>query len=150
MTISITEAYGFRFAYPSGDTAIGQCLREHGEFSRVGATLAMQISRGRTFVDVGANIGAIALPVARRAARVLAIEAHPQLAAILARNVEENGLRNVEVMHAAAGPTAGVAAFPAASLDGTGNFGTSGFGRGAPWSTCRWSAWTTSRPPTRR
>ncbi|MEW5685782.1 MAG: FkbM family methyltransferase [Pseudomonadota bacterium] len=127
--ISTTEAYGFQFAYPSGDTAVGYCLREHGEFSRVGATLAMQISRGRTFIDVGANIGAIALPVSRQAKRVIAIEAHPDLANILKQNVHENEITNIDVIHAAAGATRGDVNFPAMPLDSTGNFGMSGFGR---------------------
>lgn len=127
--MEFTEAYGFEFAYPRGDLAVGRCLRDHGEFARVGATLSAQISRGGSFVDVGANIGAITLPVARSAAHVVAIEAHPGIASLLSRNVTKNRLDNVQVLNAAAGAIQGFADFPALPLDGTGNFGMSAFGR---------------------
>lgn len=127
--LEVTDAYGFRFAYPAGDIAIGRCLRDYGEFSRVGSTLAGQCSRGRTFLDVGANIGAFALPVSRLAKRVVAIEAHPGLATVLAQNVRDNGIPNIDVIAAAAGRETGVVDFPAPSLDGVQNFGMGGFGR---------------------
>jgi FkbM family methyltransferase len=131
--IEIAEAYGFRFAVPSGDLAVGKCLRTYGEFGRAGSTLVAQLATGATCIDVGANLGAYALPVSRRAARVIAIEAQPAIAELLARNVAENGVGNVEVIAAAAGAEAGTIAFPAPGLDDTLNFGGVGLGswRGA-------------------
>lgn len=120
---AVAEAYGFTFAYPSGDTTVGACLQEFGEFGRVGSTLAGQLARGATFVDVGANVGAYALPVSRQAARVIAIEAQPGVAALLARNIAENRLENVELIAAAAGPNTGAISFPAPQLDERINFG---------------------------
>jgi len=129
--IATTEAYGFTFAYPAGDLTVGTSLREFGEFGRVGSTIAAELARGAVFVDVGANIGAYALPVSRDAARVIAIEAHPGLAGLLARNVAENGLGNIEIIAAAAGPAAGEVAFPTADLGEHRNFGSLSLARGA-------------------
>ncbi len=124
--IETVEAYGFSFAIPVRDEAVGRCLRTYGEFGRVGASLCGQIARGATFVDVGANVGAYALPVSRRAARVVAIEAQPAIAKLLARNVSENGATNIEVIAAAAGGETGAVQLPAADLDETLNFGAVG------------------------
>lgn len=57
------------------------------------------------FVDVGANIGAITLPVAKAkpGARVLAIEASKSVFAALKRNIQENALDNVRAVCAFAG-----------------------------------------------
>src|SRR6266852_4122288 len=58
------------------------------------------------FVDVGANIGALALPVAacRPDARLICVEADPQIVSLLQRNVTENGRSNIEIVHCLAGP----------------------------------------------
>ena len=57
------------------------------------------------FVDVGANIGAITLPVAKAkpGARVLAIEASKPIFTALTRNVQANALGNVRPVCAFAG-----------------------------------------------
>jgi FkbM family methyltransferase len=55
-------------------------------------------------VDVGANIGALTVPLARtldRGGSVVAIEAAPTVASFLKRNVERNRLRNVTVVQCA-------------------------------------------------
>jgi FkbM family methyltransferase len=58
------------------------------------------------YLDVGANIGAIALPVARQRSdvRVICIEADPRICAILRSNVADNALSNVTVVECLAGP----------------------------------------------
>jgi FkbM family methyltransferase len=58
------------------------------------------------FVDVGANVGALALPVAacRPGARIICIEADPQIVSLLKRNVAENGRSNIRTVHCLAGP----------------------------------------------
>lgn len=132
--LSVAEAYGLRFLFPSRDDVIGASLRDHGEFARpesdLISTYLARLGDGGCFVDVGANIGAICLPVAKThpARPVIAIEAHRGLHSILATNALSNGLYNVSPYHAAAGPTAGLAEFPATSLGSTGNFGTLRFG----------------------
>lgn len=125
-----TEAFGLQFLVPENDFGIGQVLRDRGEFAKVESDLIiayLQRSPG-TFVDVGANLGAISLPVARATgARVIAIEAQRVVATILSANVLNNRLFNVEVTHAAAGATSGLARFPQARLQqGAINYGMVG------------------------
>jgi FkbM family methyltransferase len=57
------------------------------------------------FVDVGANVGALSLPVAacRPDARVICIEADPQIASLLERNVAENERSNIRIVNCLAG-----------------------------------------------
>jgi FkbM family methyltransferase len=59
-----------------------------------------------TILDLGANIGMFTLLAARDlvpGGRVIAIEPNPAAAAVLRRNVLDNGLSNVEIVEAAAG-----------------------------------------------
>lgn len=59
------------------------------------------------FVDVGANIGALALPVAahRPDVKIICIEADPQMVSLLRRNMIENGRSNITIVDCLAGPT---------------------------------------------
>lgn len=122
--LDVTRAYGLDFLFPVGDTAVGLSLREHGEFARPEVDLICNLARG-TFVDVGANIGAISLPVAaaRPDLKVVAAEAHRGLSGLLAANTYGNHLANVEPHHVAVGRASGVAAFAMRPLRDIGNFG---------------------------
>ena len=125
-----TIAYGLEFLFPAGDEAVGACLRRHGEFARVELDYLLEAATGAgAYIDVGANIGAIALPFAQRRPnwRVMAIEAHRGLSGVLAANVLINRLHNVEVYHAAAGAERGLVEFPALALSTKVNFGALGF-----------------------
>lgn len=53
-----------------------------------------------TLVDVGANVGEIALLCAKRAGEVIAFEAHPLAAAALRQSVAINDFANVDVVEA--------------------------------------------------
>jgi FkbM family methyltransferase len=61
------------------------------------------IRPGDTVVDVGANLGLMTLHAARKAAKVIAIEAHPATFLRLKRNIELNEFANVEALNLAAG-----------------------------------------------
>jgi FkbM family methyltransferase len=64
------------------------------------------LREGDVFLDVGANVGYYTVLAARRvgaAGRVMAFEATPTTAAQLRRNIQANGLENVEVVEAAVG-----------------------------------------------
>lgn len=124
--IDMAEAYGFNFGFPAKDTVVGRCLRDFGEFGRIGMSLAAQMSRGGTFIDVGANVGAYSLPVSRSASHVISIEAHAGIFTILSNNVSTNNIQNIQVIHAAAGKFPGTINFPTPSLDEERNFGATG------------------------
>lgn len=67
--------------------------------------LAQRLPPGGTFVDVGANVGAFTVPVARRlgaAGLVVAVEASPAVFPYLEANVRDNGLTNVRLHPCAA------------------------------------------------
>ncbi|MBW8813801.1 MAG: FkbM family methyltransferase [Caulobacterales bacterium] len=131
--LDCTLAYGLSFLFPAGDSAVGASLKNHGEFSRVELDFLLDhadAADSATFIDVGANIGSIALPFAkaRPSWQVFAIEAHRGLAGLLAANTHQNLLSNVEVFNAAAGPERVLADFPTISFSIPGNFGQLRFG----------------------
>jgi FkbM family methyltransferase len=67
--------------------------------------LKSSVNPGSVLVDVGANIGAFAVPMAGlldQGGRVIAVEASPRIASILQLNVERNRLTNVSVVACAA------------------------------------------------
>lgn len=125
--LDITRAYGLDFYFPAGDDTVGAHLRRYGEFARpeVDVLLAYATGKGGAFIDVGANIGAVALPFAKARPdwRVLAIEAHRGLAGVLAANVYGNQLYGVEPIHAAAGAKSQLIDFATPQLSARGNFG---------------------------
>jgi FkbM family methyltransferase len=122
--LKLANAYGMKFLVPPNDEGVGSCLLEAGEFARVELEFILASCDG-DLLDVGANIGAIGLPFAARRpnAKVIAIEAHRDIAEILQANVNLNELTNVEVIHAAAGERAGEADVPIQPVERIGNIG---------------------------
>ncbi|MDP1600710.1 FkbM family methyltransferase [Phenylobacterium sp.] len=112
---------------PAHDSGVGLSLRENGEFARIEVDLIKELSAGGVLIDVGANIGSIALPAASAARLVIALEANRGFANVLATNTLNNGLFNVSVVHAAVGETERLARFPMMPVGEVGNLGTSGF-----------------------
>lgn len=88
-----------------------------GRYEPQETQLALRILQpGMTVVDAGANWGYFTLACAHMVGplgRVLALEPHPRLAAMLAENVRANGLPQVEALMIAAGSAAGRRAFVA-------------------------------------
>lgn len=79
--------------YPSDQ--LSSVVRPEGEwFEGVGG--------GDVVLDIGADIGAVTIPLAKKAKRVIAVE--PLFADELKRNVDLNGLENVEVLELGVGP----------------------------------------------
>jgi FkbM family methyltransferase len=81
------------------------------------------------FIDVGANIGSISIPVAKKAAKtglhVISIEANPHMAQRLRHNVRLNRLDNITVVDKCASDEKGKSRF-SQTLPGTPNQGLSG------------------------
>lgn len=126
-----TVAYGLDFLFPAADTVVGACLRRHGEFARAELDFLVEMgTQSGVFLDVGANIGAIALPFARQRPtwRVMALEASRTIHGLLCANALGNRLFNVEAHHAAAAAEQGFLEFPAVPLSSAINFGAVAIG----------------------
>ncbi len=126
--LETVSAYGLDLLVPSADTGVGQALRENGEFARIEVELISELVGDGVLVDIGANIGAIALPVARHARLVIAVEANRGFANVLAANALNNRLYNLSTVHAAVGAENRLVKFPMLPLGGAVNLGASGFG----------------------
>jgi FkbM family methyltransferase len=107
--VFLRDLYGNGLWCPSVEEPIAAALISRGVYEpdTVAAILAY-LNPKATFIDVGANIGATALPVAasRPEARILCVEADPGIAAILRRNIADNARSNVSVVGCIAGPFA--------------------------------------------
>jgi len=107
--------------YPVTAPFIGRSLDLYGEYSEGEARLFCQVVKpGMTVLDIGANIGAHTLVLARAtgpSGMVVAIE--PQRAAVqfLYANLALNGIYNTRVLHCAVGETTGTIAVPAPDPD---------------------------------
>ena len=103
------QGASFRFYHQASATERGALFnpdynREELDFLRG------YVPAGGSFVDVGANVGTYALPLARHAGpggRVIAIEPHPVTHARLAFNRAASGLTQVTLVAAAAGDVDG-------------------------------------------
>jgi FkbM family methyltransferase len=78
------------------------------------------LRRDDTVVDVGANVGTLALAAAAlvgAGGRVFAIEAHPRTYRYLLENIALNGCENVSAVHAAVGDKRALISFSDGRLD---------------------------------
>lgn len=114
------------FTFFADDEYVGRSLAAYGEYSEGEVFTFRKLLRpGDCAVDVGANIGALAIPMARIVGpegRVFAIEAQPENAALLRENIKQNDLLNVAVVEVAAGdPISGPHAVNVPPLAGLGH-----------------------------
>jgi FkbM family methyltransferase len=86
-------------------SAIGREIYYHGSYEpELADFLRRSLEPGMVFIDAGANLGEFSLRAARLVGptgRVFALEASPETARHLERNVQINRLRNVRVIQAA-------------------------------------------------
>jgi FkbM family methyltransferase len=104
--VKIRGRRGVDFIAPSLQEPVGFYLLVNGVYEgEVLDYILSLLSPGDTFIDVGANIGSIALPVARRLgqnSRVIAIESSPKIFPYLKQNMELNRLGNTVLFQCAA------------------------------------------------
>jgi FkbM family methyltransferase len=82
-------------AFPVDDYYIGGALDHEGVYSQAEIEkLCSLIDDDSVVFEVGANIGAITVPLARKASKVHAFEPQPDIVKCLASNVERNDLSN--------------------------------------------------------
>lgn len=112
---------GLRFQVPSLREPVAFHLLVDGVYEpATAALLAATLRPGMRFVDVGANVGAHALPAARLVGErgdVLALEPAPGVFPYLEANILANGLRNVIALRLAAGEVAAQVPFYPAPAD---------------------------------
>lgn len=113
--------------YRSNDIFIGRSLEVYGEMGEMEVrALCSLVAPGDTVVEVGANIGTNAVPLARwlgPRGRLFAFEPQRQVHQMLCANIALNGLANVVAYWAAAGARAGSIAVPHIDYESRGNFG---------------------------
>jgi FkbM family methyltransferase len=118
--------YGL-MAYNINDMYIGRSIDCYGEYSRGQTHLFAQIAQpGSLVVDVGANIGAHTLSLARIVGprgHVVAIEPQRAIYQLLCTNLALNEIGNVRAIHAGAGQVPGHAFVPVCDYATIGNFG---------------------------
>lgn len=90
------------------------------------ALISKQIPHDSTAIDVGANIGLSTILLARMMDRVIAFEPSPPNVAFLRRNLERNGIYNVEIHAAAVSSQPGTLRFHIAQFGAGSHVVTSG------------------------
>jgi FkbM family methyltransferase len=96
---------GVRFLVPCLGEPVAFELLINGAYESETLSLLLMVASGNgVFVDVGANIGAFTVPLAKQlnSGTVVAIEASPAVYPYLARNIELNDLHNIRLHHCAA------------------------------------------------
>src|SRR5262245_44762739 len=105
--------------YLASDTTIGQALELYGEFADSENTLmAETVKPGDVVLDVGANIGTVTLPLARRvgpSGLVISFEPQRIIFQHLCANIALNGLTHVDARRAAVRAAAGSIRVPSVS-----------------------------------
>jgi len=123
----LVEARHGYFLVNPNDRYIGAALIKYGEFSELEWTLIDQLLRaGQVVVEVGANIGAHSVSIARKIGpkgRLWAIEPQRIVFQNLCANVALNGLTNVRTINAAMSDEAGTIRVPPVDYRKSGNFG---------------------------
>lgn len=122
----VTGRHG-KFWIPPQDIYIGRSLALYGEWCPVETRLLTPLLRpGDIVIEVGANIGAHSLALARSVGpegRVWAIEAQPGIHQILAANALQNDLPQLLALNRAAGAAEAVVDMPLVDVRAKGNFG---------------------------
>jgi FkbM family methyltransferase len=129
--LDCTRAQGLTFWFPAGDEVVGRSLRDAGEFARIEVELFARALAGTapgTILDIGANIGAVGLPIAARlpAQQVVCFEPNLSILQLLCTNITVNGLENASARPWAVGAAGQLVQFPHPDLAAVGNFGSLG------------------------
>ena len=113
--------------YYQNDAYIGRSFDLYGEFANFEVDAFEQlIPKGGVAVDIGANIGAHTVPMARivgDSGRVIAFEPQRVVHQLLCANVALNALHNVWTFCAGSGREPGVMRVPPLDYNHAGNFG---------------------------
>lgn len=99
--LMIADVAGIRMALDPADASVSSQIAA-GEYEpHVSSTLERLLDEGDVFVDVGANVGYHTFGASARVGvtgRVVAVEANPENARLIAHTIESNGIANVELV----------------------------------------------------
>ena len=127
MKVGTKDCRHGRLSYLLHDAYIGRSLDVYGEYSEGELDLFRQLLRpGDVAVDVGANIGALTVGMARMVGpggAVIAFEPQRTIFDILCGNLRSNGLANVTAHRRAIGSQPGAIRVPPLDYAGPENFG---------------------------
>jgi FkbM family methyltransferase len=102
-TAFVNDCFGNRMVIPNLLDSVGLHLWMDGAYEPETLKFLRQHTTSDTvFLDIGANVGVFAVPMARYAKQVVAIEPSPQVLPFLRRNVGLNNLNNVAIIECAA------------------------------------------------
>jgi len=122
---TLTTRHGQMLAFP-GDPFVTRCLEIYGEFSQAEWTLLEQLIKpGMVVVEVGANIGAhtVAMAKACRPGVLYAFEPQRRVFQVLCANLALNDVDNVIARPEACGAEPGFAVVPPMDYASESNFG---------------------------
>ena len=98
----VNTSHGF-FAIDSEDFAVGRHLRMNGEYGTLEIErLGSRMTPDSRVLVVGAHIGTLTIPLARRCREVVAIEANPATYRLLTQNIALNAIANCQAINIAA------------------------------------------------
>jgi FkbM family methyltransferase len=107
-TAVLTVGYNGTLLVPSQDMSVGWNLADSGAWDEDRIEfLKSRVRPESEVLIVGAHVGALLVPLAKVAARVVGIEPNPETFHLLEMNVKLNGLTNVELCNFAAGDRSG-------------------------------------------
>lgn len=116
--------------WPKADECVGGSLEKYGEYSRVEVDLLCKVVReGMTVVDVGANIGALSVPmgkIVREQGMLIAFEPQFMLNKLLTANLVMNDCWSSQVVRALVGKEKGVVKVPTYTYKEFNNYGALG------------------------
>ena len=91
------------FATNPEDMGVGKVLRKFGSYGNDEVERVFKyVGKNDNVLIIGAHIGALVVPIAKRCRNVVAIEANPDTFALLKINLSLNGLNNVRAYNIAA------------------------------------------------
>jgi FkbM family methyltransferase len=99
--LDLVDVDGIQMALDRADASVSIQIFDGGYEPHVAATLDRLLQPGDVFVDVGANVGYHAFRASQRvgnSGRVVAVEANPENARLIAHTIAVNSLTNVDLV----------------------------------------------------
>jgi FkbM family methyltransferase len=112
--LDVVDVGGVAMALDRADASVSVQIFEGAYEPHVAAMLDRLLRPGDVFIDVGANVGYHSFRAASAVGaegRVVAVEANPENARLIAHTIESNGLTNVELVPMALGARRGYVSF---------------------------------------